>query len=380
MKFLVAFDSFKESLSGFEVGEAVRAGIEIATPQESIRNCPISDGGEGSMEALLSNFHAEEKSVTVHDALMRPIVAKYLLLDKYTVFIESASCIGLANIPKEKRNLMKVTSFGLGEQMRDAILAGYRNLIISLGGSATNDGGLGMLQALGWEFYDANDQLIDTSTNPLLHVHSFSEQNKMPELKSCSITILSDVSSPFYGKEGAAFIYAGQKGATSEQILHLDCGLEKLANILKSKYDVDVQNIPGSGAAGGLGGSIVAALNGVMKSGIDTMIELTNLEKYIIQSDIIFTGEGSLDKQSLNGKVPIGVAQLAKKHNKMVIGLAGRVDTDLNEMNQYLDAFFSIQTECRTLEEALAKEITHLQLSKTAEQIVRLMNARIGIH
>jgi glycerate 2-kinase len=373
MNFLIASDSYKDSLSAFEVGEAARKGILSVMPSAHVENSPMADGGEGTLDALLSCLDGEEKEVPVHDPLMNPVLARYVVFNGDTAFIESARSSGLPLVPFEKRNPLVSNTYGLGEQIKDAVMNGYRNIVISLGGSATNDGGVGMLQALGWTFYDEDGVEVEVKGNPLLKAVSFSDHERIPELEQCSFTIASDVTNPFYGEKGAAHIFGRQKGATSAGILELDAGLVKLSSLFSEVYGIDVQDVPGSGAAGGLGGSIVAALNGVLQSGVDTIIELTKLEEKVMKADIIFTGEGSLDQQSLMGKVPVGVAKLAKKHSKKVIGIAGRIDTDLAEVNQYLDAVFSIQTECRSLKEALKSEVTGEQIRVTVEQVVRLL-------
>ncbi|KAA0565786.1 glycerate kinase [Bacillus sp. CH30_1T] len=373
MNFLIASDSYKDSLSAFEVGEAARKGILSVMPSAHVENSPMADGGEGTLDALLSCLDGEEKEVPVNDPLMNPVLARYVVLYGDTAFIESARSSGLPLVPFEKRNPMKANTYGLGEQIKDAVMNGYRNIVISLGGSATNDGGVGMLQALGWTFYDEDGVELGIEGNPLLRAASFSDHERLPELEKCSFTIASDVTNPFYGRMGAAHIFGRQKGATTEGIVELDAGLVRLSSLFSEVYGIDVQDVPGSGAAGGLGGSIVAALNGVLQSGVDTIIELTKLEEKVKKADIIFTGEGSLDQQSLMGKVPVGVAKLAKKHSKKVIGIAGRIDTDLAVVNQYLDAVFSIQTECRSLKEALKSEVTSEQIRVTVEQVVRLL-------
>ncbi|XXM71447.1 glycerate kinase family protein [Lysinibacillus sphaericus] len=373
MKFLIAADSFKDSLSAFEVGEAAREGILAALPDAEIENSPMADGGEGTIDALLAGMDGEEREVSVHDPLRNLITARYAVLDEDTVFIESARSSGLPLVPFSLRDPMKTNTYGLGEQIKDAVKNGYRNIVISLGGSATNDGGVGMLQALGWKFYDGDGNLLGNEDNPLLKVASFTDEERISELEQCSFTIASDVTNPFYGENGAANIFARQKGATEEDIVELDAALRNLAGIFNSKYGVDLQSVEGSGAAGGLGGAIVAGLKGRLQSGVETIAGLTGLEERVAAADVIFTGEGSLDRQSLMGKVPVGVAKLAKKHGKKVIGIAGRVDTDLKEVNQYLDAVFSIQTECRMLEEALLKEVSSEQVRVTVEQVVRLI-------
>jgi glycerate 2-kinase len=373
MKFLIASDSFKESLSAYEVGEAAQEGIFSAIPEASVVISPMADGGEGTIDALLACMNGVEKEVVVHDPLMNPIPVSYVVLGEDTVFIESARSSGLPLVPFEKRNPMKTNTYGLGEQIRDAVQSGYRNIVISLGGSATNDGGVGMLQALGWKFYDRDGKLIGNEDNPLLKMSSFLDDERLLGLEQCTFTIASDVTNPFYGLQGAAHIFGKQKGATDRDIIKLDKCLVNLARFFEKAYGINLQHVAGAGAAGGLGGGISAALNGVLQSGVETIAKLTKLEIKVVEADVIFTGEGSLDKQSLMGKVPVGVAKLAKKHGKKVIGIAGRVDTDLGEVNQYLDAVFSIQTECRTLEEALAKDVSSRQVRTTVEQIVRLI-------
>lgn len=373
MKFLIAPDSFKDSLSAYEVGEAAQQGILAAMPDADVMNSPMADGGEGTIDALLACMDGVEREVMVHDPLMNKVPARYVVLGEETVFIESARSSGLPLVPFDLRNPMKTNTYGLGEQIKDAVGKGYRNLVISLGGSATNDGGVGMLQALGWKFYDRKNELIGNEGNPLLQAASFTDGDRLPELDQCSFTIASDVTNPFYGENGAAHIFGRQKGATDEDIVELDDALRNLAGLFKYKYGVDLQSVEGSGAAGGLGGAITAGLKGKLQSGVETIAGLTGLEEKVAAAEVIFTGEGSLDSQSLMGKVPVGVAKLAKKHGKKIIGIAGRVETDLKEVNQYLDAAFSIQTECRTLEEALLKEVSSEQVRSTVEQIVRLI-------
>jgi glycerate kinase len=375
LRFLLAFDSFKDSLSALQVGEAAKQGIYRVFPNAEVVISPMADGGEGTIEALLQSTDAREVEVLVHDPLMRPVVAKYAVMgdeDNPVVFIESARSSGLPLLPKELRNPMKANTYGLGEQIRDAIERGYRNLVISLGGSATNDGGLGVLQALGWELYDSTGNLVGFDGNPLLKVERIFNEKALPLLKECTITIASDVTNVFYGKTGAAYVFGKQKGASERDIEILDQYLRKLSGLFQGMYGVDIQSIPGAGAAGGLGGAIVSALNGKLTSGVQTVVDLTGLEEKVKWADIVLTGEGSIDQQSIMGKVPSGVGELAKKHEKPVIGIAGRIDEELDEVHQYLDAIFSIQTECRTLEEALVYDIAFKQVRVIVEQVMRL--------
>ncbi|MFC3883866.1 glycerate kinase [Bacillus songklensis] len=374
MKVVIAVDSFKGSLSSLKAGEAIKKGILMADSKAEVVVSPMADGGEGTVEALIHALNGEKKAVSVNGPLMMPVLAEYTVFPyngNDHVFIESAASSGLTLVPEEKRTPMETNTFGLGEQIKHAIHGGYRHFILSLGGSATNDGGVGMLQALGWEFFDRAGELISNNGNPLLHVASMSGENVMGELKECTFTIASDVMNPFYGPEGAAYVFAKQKGASNDDIDQLDQDLRMFAGILHVETGVNVQAVLGAGAAGGLGGAMVACLHAEMKSGAEIMIEMTGLSDKIKWADLVITGEGSLDEQSLMGKVPVTVAKYAKTHGKPIIGLAGRIDTKLDKINEYLDAIFSIQTQCRTLEEAMLEKVTVQQLEVTAGQVLR---------
>lgn len=320
MNILIAADSFKGSLSSLEVGEAIASGVRKVDSEANIEIVPLADGGEGTVEAILYANDGTVEEVEVNGPLMDPVKAQIGVFNfdgTQHAVLECAESTGLTLVPAHLRNPMAANSFGLGEQIKYAIQKGYKNIVVTLGGSATTDGGTGMLQALGWEFYDQNGNLIVPSKgNALLQMKDFSNKNEVPELKECKITIASDVSNPFYGPNGAAFVYAGQKGANLEQIKELDYHLEQFANLITEKLGIDVQEIPGAGAAGGLGGALSACLGANMQSGIELVLQYTEVAEKIKRADIIFTGEGSLDKQSLYGKGPIGVAKLAKEHKK----------------------------------------------------------------
>ncbi|MBM7618563.1 glycerate kinase [Bacillus tianshenii] len=376
---LVAPDSFKGSLSAYKVGEAVASGVKAVFPSAEVDILPMADGGEGTVEALLYANKGKVEEVEVSGPLMERVLAKYGVFDydgNPHAVIECAESTGLTLVPIEKRNPMRSNSYGFGEQIRDAIAKGYRHLIVTLGGSATNDGGLGMLQALGWKFYDHAGRLLTPEEgNPLLHAYDFSTEDALPELSECTITIASDVMNPFYGPQGAAYVFAGQKGASMEAILELDGHLNRFADLVEQKLVVNIQAISGAGAAGGLGGAFAGCLGADMQSGIEMVLHYTNAEEKMKLADLVFTGEGSLDSQSIYGKVPVGVAKLARKHGKKVIGIAGRIDTDTKLLNEHLDAVFSIQTQCRSLEEAMQPEVTERQIEVTVEQICRLMKS-----
>lgn len=385
MRFLIATDSFKDSLSAYEAGKAAKSGILRAFPEAEVEIAPMADGGEGSVDVLLSGNPDSAKGIEVfvHGPRMERVKATYAVIGQdgeETAFIESAQSSGLMLLAPAERNPMYTTTYGLGEQIRDAVKRGYRRIVISLGGSATNDGGVGMLQALGWKFYDETGQEIGKEGNPLLKVAGFSDDDAIPELKECRFIAASDVMNPFYGEKGAAYVFARQKGANESEIAVLDEALRKLAKLFENHYGVNVQEIQGAGAAGGLGGAIAACLNGRISSGVETMIKLTRLEEKIRRADVVITGEGSLDNQSMMGKVPIGVGKLARKHGKIAVGIAGRIDTELQEINRFLHAVFSIQTECRPLAEALQPNIAAKQIEVTVEQVVRMLRAGISFN
>ncbi|WP_042345171.1 glycerate kinase family protein [Bacillus massiliigorillae] len=378
MKIVVATDSFKGSLSSLQVGQEIKQGIINSAPHANVEIVGIADGGEGTVEVLLHANGGERVNVSVHDPLMNIIEASYAVISvrgEDCVIIESAQSTGLNLVPLQSRNPLNTNSFGLGELIKDALAKGYRKFYLTLGGSATNDAGIGMLQALGWKFFDEKGEVIGISRNPLVRVEDFNDSQVMSELKECTFTVMSDVTNPFYGEQGAVQIFSRQKGATREQMILLEAAMFKFAKLIEKKYKRNVQDVKGAGAAGGLGGALASMLDANIQSGIDLIINMVGLEGKIKEADLIITGEGSLDGQSVMGKVPVGVAKLAKKHHKVVIGIAGRIDTELHELNQYLDAVFSIQTECRNLADAMSQQVTSKQLQITTEQIIRLVQA-----
>ncbi|MDQ0214099.1 glycerate kinase [Oikeobacillus pervagus] len=381
MKVMIAPDSFKGSLSANQVGEAIKRGILKGMRNAHIEIIPMADGGEGTVDVLLQQHHeAESHRITVHNPIMSPIEATYITFtasDEQVAWIECAESSGLTLINEHERNPMNTNTYGLGEQIKAAIERGIPHIMVSLGGSATNDGGLGMLQALGWQLFDIDGKLLPPTGNPLLKVENICDQYVPASVKNTRFTVVCDVQNPFYGPNGAAYIFARQKGAKDDQIAILDQGLHRLCEIFLHQYGINVQKVDGSGAAGGLGGALLAALDGTIVSGIDTIIQLNKVEEKVKQADLIITGEGSIDHQTLMGKVPFGIAKLAKKYDKPVVGLGGRVDMNLESLNDYFDGIFSIQTECLPIEEAIQPTIASTQLEVTAEQIFRLFNRLI---
>ncbi|MFL0362166.1 glycerate kinase [Pseudobacillus sp. 179-B 2D1 NHS] len=375
MNIVIAPDSFKGSLSAAAVGKAMAAGVEKAIPHAEIKIVPMADGGEGTIAVLPGTL----RKLMVCDPLMRSAEASYLTM-KYegepTALIECAESSGLTLLAETERSPMAVNTYGLGEQIKAALDEGYRQIIISLGGSATNDGGLGMLQALGWKLYDHRNNEIRKAGNPLLSIHSFCDKQIHPAIRETRFLAASDVMNPFYGREGAAFVFARQKGANEQEVERLDQALQRVACLFQQAYGTDVQKVKGSGAAGGIGGAVAAALGGEIISGVEMVIQLVGLESDIKKADLVVTGEGSLDGQSLLGKVPVGVAKLAKLHNKPVIALAGRLGKDVASLHPYFDGIFSIQSDCLTVEQAMNPGVAAYQASQTAEQLLRLYSSK----
>ncbi|MYL54461.1 glycerate kinase [Pontibacillus yanchengensis] len=375
MNLLIASDSYKGSVSAYDAGEAIKKGILQVIPDADVTNVPMADGGEGTIDAILANRDARIHEVNVHDPLMNKISVTYAGIThqgKDTAIIECARSTGLPLIPEEQRNPMLLNSHGLGEQILDAVKQGYQHLIITLGGSATNDGGVGMLQALGWTFYNNKDEELPTQGNQVANVYRMSDDHRLPALDSCQVTIASDVTNPFHGTNGATYVFGPQKGATPAHLETLDQSLERLASLLSKHYGENIQTKPGSGAAGGLGGALYIGLQGTFEAGIDVVMDLTKLEDHMKHADLVLTGEGSLDQQSVMGKVPHGVAKLAQKYKKPIIGLAGRHDLELEQLNRFLDVVMSIQTEARPIEQAIQPDVTRKQLTVTSEQLMRL--------
>lgn len=375
MKVVVTIDSFKGSLSSFELGEGIEAGIKKVYPEAQVIKVPIADGGEGTVDSLVEGTNGKFVAVTVDNPLMEKIRARYGIMgDGKTAVIEMAEASGLPLVPIEKRNPMKTTTYGTGELIKDAILKGCREFIIGIGGSATNDAGLGMLQALGYKFLDENKKELGNGGEILSKVKYIDSTGKIPELKDCKFLVACDVDNPFYGPKGAAEIYSRQKGATEEMVKELDKGLKDLSEVIKKELHVDVSNLPGAGAAGGLGGGLVAFLNGKLSPGIDMILEKVGFEKELENADFVITGEGRLDHQTAMGKAPVGVAKIAKKFDIPVIALAGGVTEGAFQTHEKgIDCFFSIINYPITLEEAMKKETAYKFIKGNTEEIFRLI-------
>lgn len=354
MKIVIAPDSYKESLSASEVAQAIEKGFREIFPDAQYVSVPVADGGEGTVEAMIAATKGTQLTAQVTGPLGEPVDANWGISgDGKTAFIEMAAASGLALVPPALRNPLVTTSRGTGELILHALEQGARNIIIGIGGSATNDGGAGMVQALGAKLCDANGTEIGNGGGSLMSLNSIDTSTLDPRLKACTIRVACDVTNPLTGNTGASRIFGPQKGATEAMILELDRNLDHFADVIKQSLRIDVKQVPGSGAAGGMGAALMAFLGAELRSGIEIVTQALNLEEHIHDCTLVVTGEGRIDSQSIHGKVPVGVAQVAKKYHKPVIGIAGSLTRDVGVVHQHgIDAVFSVLTSIVTLEEA----------------------------
>lgn len=374
MNIVVAIDSLKGSLTSIEAGNAIRDGILRVMPDSRVQVKPLADGGEGTTEALVQGLGGEMISIDVHGPLETPVHAKYGILGNLAI-MEMASAAGIALVGKELRPL-ETTTYGVGEMIRDAIERGCRKFLVGIGGSATNDGGIGMLIALGYEFLDSNGKPVGICTKDLANIASVKTENRIPQLDECKFQVACDVTNPLCGENGATYVYGPQKGITEDIQAELDAAMANYASITKGYLGVDNTKAAGAGAAGGLGYAFLSYLQGELQPGIELVMKAVGMEQAIREADLVFTGEGRLDHQSAMGKAPVGIAALAKKYGAKVIALAGSVTDDAAICNERgIDAFFPILRSIVTLDEAMRPETAEKNLRCTAEQIMRLIAA-----
>ena len=378
MKVVVAIDSLKGSLSSLEAGEAIKSGVLKAMPDAEVYVRPLADGGEGTVEALALGMGGELKTVEVTGPLGEKVNCLYGILEESkTAIVEMSGAAGITLVPDELKNPLHTTTYGVGEVIKDAIANGCRHFIVGIGGSATNDGGIGMLQALGYGILDKDGNQVPFGAKGIKEVVTITDDQVIPELKDCSFRIACDVTNPLCGERGCSAVYGPQKGATPEMIKDMDAWLSDYAKIVSAKYEKADAEYPGTGAAGGMGFAFLAYTNAVLESGIKIILEETKLEDYVKDADIVITGEGRLDGQTAFGKAPIGVAKIAKKFDKTVLAFAGAVTKDAVICNEHgIDAFFPILRRIQTLQEAMTPEIARDNMVTTVEQVFRLINVR----
>ena len=373
MKVAIAIDSFKGSLGSMEAGNAAAEGIRRVLPDAECVVRPLADGGEGTVEALASGLGGKLRNVEVTGPAGKPVVATYGLVGEMAV-MEMAQAAGITLVSGNEKNPLHTTTFGVGEMIKDAIAQGCRRFIVGIGGSATNDAGAGMLQALGFRLLDGEGRDIPFGGAALSRVSKIDRSGAVPELGECTFRIACDVTNPLCGEKGASAVYGPQKGATPEMVATLDSALAHFAAVAGGDSEY-----PGTGAAGGLGFAFHEFLGAELKSGVEIVLEETCFEEVVRDADVVVTGEGRLDSQTVMGKAPIGVARMAKRFGKKVLAFSGCVTPDAGVVNSHgIDAFFPILREVVTLEKALEKGNAAANLAATTEQVFRCL--LLGAH
>ncbi|MDB6753162.1 glycerate kinase [Bifidobacterium longum] len=372
-RYLCAPDSFKESLTAMEAARAMAQGIENADHDAEVRCLPMADGGEGTARALVDATGGSMRAVPVHDPLGRPVEGHFgLLADGTTAVVETAEANGLALLEAKERNPLIASSYGTGELMLAAVRSGAKRIIVGLGGSATNDAGAGLLQALGVRLLDKNGNDLAHGGAALANLTTIDISTMDPALKNVAITAACDVTNPLTGPTGASAVFGPQKGASKDDVATLDAALAHFAQVIDSQLGVAVNDVPGAGAAGGIGAALKGFLNAEFRPGIAIVIEQSGLDAAAQWADVVFTGEGSIDFQTKFGKTPAGVAETAKRHGKPVIAVAGHIGTGIDELHEVgIDAVFGIAPGAASLSELLADAAANV--TRTTEQIVRTL-------
>lgn len=379
MKAVVAIDSLKGSLSSMEAGNAIAEGIYRADAEAKVEVRPLADGGEGTVDALVQGMNGSLRKVRVTGPLGDKVDAAYGIIEEEKMaVIEMSAAAGITLVPDEKKNPLFTTTYGVGEMIRDAIEKGCRKFVVGIGGSATNDGGIGMLQALGYDFLNSKGNAVPYGAKGLEDLAEIRKEHVLPELAQCEFKVACDVTNPLCGPLGASAVYGPQKGATPEMVREMDQWLADYAKLAANCSERADAEHPGTGAAGGLGFAFLTFTNAVLESGVKIVLEETKLEQYIQDADIVITGEGRLDGQTAMGKAPVGVAKLAGKYKIPVLAFAGSVTKDARKCNEEgIHAFFPILRGITTLEDAMDAENARRNLMETVEQVFRLI---VAIH
>ncbi|MEE9460453.1 MAG: glycerate kinase [Bacteroidales bacterium] len=373
MRILIAPDSYKNALSALEVAKSLKSGLQKVFQDAEFEILPMADGGEGTVEALIDATQGQMIKTPVCDPLMRPIESSFGITgDGVTAVIEMASASGIQLITSGERNPWITTTYGTGELILAALDRGCRDIILGIGGSATNDCGMGMAAALGVKFLDHAGNSVGPGGGMLAEVTRIDISGLDNRIKETKIMVACDVTNPLTGPDGAAHVYGPQQGADPEMVNKLDSNLKKFSDLIMEQLGKDVEQIPGAGAAGGLGAGLIAFLDGELVEGVPAIAAKTGLDEAVAKADIVITGEGGIDFQTQFGKTPYGVAQVAKKHGKPVIAVAGTIGKGVDELySKGIDAVISILDRPLSLEEAI--EETPSLLEATGERIGRLL-------
>lgn len=372
MRIVIAPNAFKECLSAPKVAAAMADGVRRAWPEVEILQVPLADGGDGTVEALVSARQGRMVEMTANDPLMRPVKVRYGLFDRdTTAVIEMAAASGLWRLQDKEKNPLKTATYGTGEMIRDALNRGVRSIIVGIGGSATTDAGIGMAAALGYRFYDEYENELAPVGESMNRVARIDTSDVHEDLKKSKFFVASDVTNPLLGPQGAAPIYGPQKGATPEMVRKLEEGLAVMATRWQTDLGVTVGDLPGGGAAGGLGAGMVAFCKGEIRSGFDLIADYAHLDNALEGSSLVLTGEGKIDASTQFGKVPAGVLRRARQRGIPVIGLAGALSGECAKLTeQGMIALFSITPGPVALGEAIQNAESYL--ARTVEQIIRL--------
>ena len=375
MKVVVAIDSFKGSLSSIEAGQAVKAGVLAAHPDANVIIKPLADGGEGTTDAFIEGLGGQRIDLTATGPMGSPVSCYYGYLEKdKTAIIEMASASGITLVPAHQKNPLTASTHGVGEMILHALEKGCRHFIIGIGGSATNDAGIGMLKALGYSFLDEQGLDVGEGAQALGKVASIDSKNRHPLLDDCQFRIACDVTNPLCGENGATYIYGPQKGVTEAQKESLDQDMAHFADVTETTLNCAYKNYPGAGAAGGLGFAFLSYLHASLSPGVELILDAINLSDALNDADIVVTGEGQLDRQTAMGKAPVGVAKLAKAHGAKVLAFSGSVTKEAVACNQAgIDAFFPILRRIVTLEEAMDPSTARSNMTASVEQVFRLL-------
>lgn len=374
VRFVLAPDSFKESMTAKEVCIAMEKGLRRVFVDADIVHVPMADGGEGTVDSVVAATNGQKKYLTVHGPLKGQKVKAYygILGDGKTAVIEMAQASGLMLVAPEQRNPLETSTYGTGELIKAALDDGVKTIIIGIGGSATVDGGLGMAQALGVEFKDKDQKLVAPTGAGLLKIEDISIAKLDQRLAKTKIIIASDVENVLTGPTGAAKVFGPQKGADPQMVAFLDEGLHHYAQMIKKYLGKEIEKVPGSGAAGGLGAGLMAFLNADIQPGVEVVANAVHLAEKVAQADYVFTGEGGMDFQTKYGKTPFGVAQVAQKYHKPVIAEAGYLGERIEELYEVgITAIFGIVARAQSLEESLKNGATNIE--RTTENIARLL-------
>ncbi|GMA08460.1 glycerate kinase [Tetragenococcus halophilus subsp. flandriensis] len=374
MNIIIAPDSFKESLSALEVTNAVEAGFKEVLPDAVYKKIPMADGGEGTVQSIVDATDGKIKELKVKDPLGNTIDAFYGLSgDGRLAIIEMAASSGLDKVPEQLRNPLKTTTWGFGELISDALDEGVEELLLGIGGSATNDGGAGMIMSLGGRLLDVDGHLIKPTGEGLEQLDTIDLTQLHEKVKDVTVRVACDVNNPLTGVNGASYIYGFQKGGTTEQVEYLDQNLTHFAEVIKDAFDMDVQYIPGAGAAGGLGAGLLAFLNASLEPGGKLVVDLLDLPKAIENADLVITGEGGINHQTVFGKTPVAVSQIAKEKEVPVIAICGVVlDGYEATFDEGINAVFSVISKLSTTKEALLDGYSNVKT--TARNIAAVIN------